>query len=95
MLYKTNHCASTFADFIILMKMMQEVSVDKGKEELRTIEIEPNNEAAPAISSSSGKVVEPYSNFGQDMSGSDDDEASEVRFTVESFSFMWLCFWEE
>lgn len=63
---------------------MQEVSVNKGKEELRTIEIEPNNEAAPAISnSSSGKVMEPCSNFGQDMSGSNDDDASEVRLTPE------------
>ncbi|CAG5121213.1 unnamed protein product [Candidula unifasciata] len=86
MLYKIDHCVSTFANFIIHMKMMQEVSVDKAKEELRTIEIEPNHDTAPAISCS-GKVVEPYSNFGQDLSGSDDDEASEVdSFILEDDS---------
>lgn len=56
---------------------MQDVSVERAKKELKTIEIGPHNEAAPAIAS--GKNMEPYSNFGPDMSGSEDDEASEVR----------------
>ncbi|CAL1532640.1 unnamed protein product [Lymnaea stagnalis] len=60
--------------------MMEDISIDNGKKDLRTIEIDQvNNELGSAPPPSAGKTaVEPHSNFGPDMSGSDEDEASEV-----------------
>ncbi|XP_059173721.1 ankyrin repeat domain-containing protein 17-like isoform X2 [Physella acuta] len=60
--------------------MMDDVSVDKVRKDIRTIEIgQLNKESNPAPPPSAGKTaVESISNFGHEMSGSDEDEASEV-----------------
>uniref|UniRef100_A0A0B7BHM0 Uncharacterized protein n=1 Tax=Arion vulgaris TaxID=1028688 RepID=A0A0B7BHM0_9EUPU len=55
--------------------MMQDIIVDKGRKELRTIEIGRNSEPSPTPPAGKNIVD---SNFGPDMSGSDEDEASEV-----------------
>ena len=62
-------------------KMMQDVNVEQSNE-LRTIEIGQANldENSKGLSSNEKTVVEHHSNFGPDMSGSDDDEASEVSY---------------
>lgn len=63
--------------------MMQEVNVEQTNE-LRTIEIgqaildESSKDISTVSSTTEKTVVEHHSNFGPDMSGSDDDEASEV-----------------
>lgn len=56
--------------------MMQDVSIDKARKELRTIEIGSNSET---VQSAGNNIVDPHSNFAPDISESDDDEASEVR----------------
>ena len=66
--------------------MMQDVNVEQTNE-LRTIEVgqanvdEGTNGKVPTSSTSDKTIVEHHSNFISmpDMSGSDEDEASEVR----------------
>lgn len=58
--------------------MMQDASQDKDKDtsDLRTVEIEGSQTPSQTVEKS--QVITSQANFGPDMSGSDDDEASEV-----------------
>ena len=59
-------------------KMMQDVNVESTKE-LRTIEIgQANSEESSKGLPPTEKSVVDHQSFGPDMSGSEDDEASEV-----------------
>ena len=66
--------------------MMQDVNIEKPNKDSRTVEIgQLSNELNLDLElvpppTSGNSVVETHSNFGPDMSGSDMDEASEVRW---------------
>ena len=72
--------------------MMQDVNIEKANKESRTIEIgQLSNELNLVPPPSSGNsVVEAHSNFGPDMSGSDMDEASEVRYTIQCVCYKFI-----
>lgn len=62
--------------------MMQDALQEKIKEtnELRTVEIDQGSQTPSSQTVEKSQVISTsQSNFGPDMSGSDDEEASEVR----------------